>query len=68
MRFTYSRGILEADSSAKADGRGIYLCRNSECIETAIKRKAFNRACRTAIDTDKVREAAEAALAASYDN
>jgi len=28
----------------KADGRGVYVCRNSECISKCIKTKALNKA------------------------
>jgi predicted RNA-binding protein YlxR (DUF448 family) len=54
MRFTLCDGRLLADTESKADGRGYYLCKNESCINSAIKRKAFNRACRCDLNTDEV--------------
>ena len=30
----------------KASGRGVYICRDEQCIHNCIKSKAFNRACK----------------------
>ena len=38
------RGEICADLSGKADGRGAYICKNPVCLQTARKRKAFERA------------------------
>ncbi len=54
MRFTFWGGQLLPDTDKKSDGRGYYLCKNEDCINTAIKRKAFNRACRYDLNTDEV--------------
>ena len=54
MRFTFLEGELKPDIDGKADGRGYYLCKNDDCINTAIKRRAFNRACRYDLNTDEV--------------
>ena len=54
MRFTFRDGHLASDIDKKADGRGYYLCKNDDCVKTAIKRKAFNRACRSDLNTDEV--------------
>ncbi|MBO5514336.1 MAG: YlxR family protein [Mogibacterium sp.] len=62
MRFTLSEGHLSADIQTKADGRGYYLCRKDDCINTAIKRKAFNRACRCDLSTDEVIKVIEEAF------
>ena len=59
MRFTFRDGNLFSDINGKSDGRGFYLCRSDDCIETAIKRKAFNRACRCDLDTDEVKKVIE---------
>ncbi|MBO8170975.1 MAG: YlxR family protein [Bacillaceae bacterium] len=32
------------DPSGKASGRGAYICAQMECFETALKKKAFDRA------------------------
>ena len=54
LRFTFHDGQLLPDIDGKAEGRGYYLCRENACAETAVKRKAFNRACRYDLDTDYV--------------
>ena len=35
---------LTPDPDGVMKGRGAYLCRKSECLEKAVKKKAFNRA------------------------
>ena len=62
MRFTYDAGAFRADTVCRNDGRGIYLCRNAECIEKSFKRKAWNRIARSGVDTEEIRRVAEAAL------
>ena len=42
-------GEIEIDSSGKKPGRGAYICHSSQCVELAIKKKAFERALRTAV-------------------
>jgi predicted RNA-binding protein YlxR (DUF448 family) len=37
-------GALEYDPGSKKNGRGAYLCRNSDCIAKAIKHKSFSKA------------------------
>ncbi|MBQ0092062.1 MAG: YlxR family protein [Clostridiales bacterium] len=37
-------GEIRADFSGKADGRGAYICKNPACLQTARKRKGFERA------------------------
>ena len=37
--------LIERD--IKLDGRGAYICKNSECLEKCKKTKAFNRAFKT---------------------
>ncbi len=62
IRFTFDGKEVKADIGSRNDGRGFYLCRNEECLETAIKRKAFNRACRQNIDTEEIRKVIGQAL------
>ena len=62
MRFTFKDGRIEADRDIKNDGRGIYLCQSRECAELALKRKAFNRVCRTNVDAESIERAIEEAL------
>ena len=44
------------------DGRGFYLCADKGCMETALKRKAFNRVCRQNIDTEEIKRVIGQAL------
>lgn len=37
-------GSVEVDVSGRAAGRGAYVCRRRECVETAIRRQALQRA------------------------
>ena len=62
MRFTFADGRIIADSNTKNDGRGIYLCPKSECLELALKRKAFNRVCRSNVDTKNIESAISQAI------
>lgn len=43
---------LVPDSIGRMKGRGAYLCRKRECLELAVKRKAFNRAFRQAVSQE----------------
>ncbi|MBQ9272239.1 MAG: YlxR family protein [Mogibacterium sp.] len=56
IRFTFDGKSLSADTDTKRDGRGFYLCNNEDCLETAIKRKAFNRVCRQNVDGGEIRK------------
>ena len=64
LRFTLKEDTISADTEEKNDGRGFYLCNNTECVEGAVKRKAFNRACRTNVDAESVEKAIRIALQA----
>ena len=35
--------IVSMDKTGKKEGRGAYICNNIECLEKAIKTKAFKR-------------------------
>ena len=52
-------GEFALDPTGKAAGRGAYLCPQAHCLETAIRRKSFQRAFRQNIEP-----AGAAALAA----
>ena len=56
LRFTLRNNAIVPDIEGKNDGRGIYLCNKKECLELAIKKKAFNRICKTNVDPDTIRE------------
>ena len=62
MRLTYSGNAFKADTDIRNEGRGIYLCRNDECIQRSFKRKAWNRICRSAVNTEEIMRVIESAL------
>jgi len=43
IRITWFEDRLELDPTGKAKGRGVYLCRNVDCVEKAMRRGAFTR-------------------------
>lgn len=62
IRIAVFEGKLTVDPSGRAKGRGIYLCMNNpKCFETAVKRRAFERAVQNRV-TDEEKEALLAAL------
>ena len=44
-------GNIFVDKTGKANGRGAYLCDNTECLEKAIKTKRLERTFETGIET-----------------
>ena len=62
LRFTLADGNITFDKDVKGDGRGYYLCDSRDCLELAIKKKAFNRVCKNNVDPDTIREVAMTAL------
>jgi predicted RNA-binding protein YlxR (DUF448 family) len=45
-------GELIIDASGRAAGRGGYVCRAAECVDTAIKKGALSRALRTPLPSE----------------
>ncbi len=45
-------GEILVDLKGKANGRGAYICKNSECLEKAIKAKRLERTFSTAISPE----------------
>lgn len=43
IRLTYDGEYVRVDRDGRARGRGVYLCRNPECIEKARKTRAIQR-------------------------
>ena len=56
-------GSVATDLSGRAAGRGAYVCRDAECIDTAIKKGALSRALNTPLPADAL-DALVAELAA----
>lgn len=56
IRFTVSCDSFVPDNIKKQNGRGFYLCKSRDCMENAIKKKAFNRMCRSNVDNEYIRK------------
>lgn len=54
-------GTLCLDESGKHDGRGAYVCRNSDCVEKAVKQRRLARNLKAEITEDTLRRLREAA-------
>lgn len=52
-------GKINIDNSGKLNGRGAYICKDNNCIKTAIETKALNRHLKTKVD-DKIYKELEA--------
>ena len=44
IRVACYEGEVSVDITGKAKGRGVYICKNKECLKKAVKKKAFARA------------------------
>jgi predicted RNA-binding protein YlxR (DUF448 family) len=56
-------GTVSVDASGKSAGRGVYVCRNTGCLHTAVNRRALDRGLKTSVP-DNVLESARAVIAA----
>ena len=52
FRIVKSENGICLDKTYKMQGRGAYVCKNKECIDMAIKKKAFNRSLKQAIPNE----------------
>ena len=52
LRIVLKDGILSLDETGKAPGRGMYICRNGECILNAKKRGSAERTFKCAADKE----------------
>ena len=46
VRVTWYEGELAVDTTGKAKGRGVYICKSRDCIAKAAKKGAFARSLR----------------------
>ncbi len=60
-------GSVVLDETGKAAGRGAYVCADGECMSTAIKKRALNRAFKTQLDKS-IYDGLEAAYASIKTN
>ncbi len=49
-------GPLKWDPTGKVPGRGAYLCYSVQCLDTAVKRKALERALGCSLSPEQVEE------------
>jgi predicted RNA-binding protein YlxR (DUF448 family) len=49
-------GTVSLDPTGKSEGRGVYVCRTPECVETAVRRKALERGLKHAVPEEAVEE------------
>lgn len=54
IRLTVDGDRIVTDVTGKREGRGMYICRNAECIERIGKKKIFNRVCRRNFDEEMI--------------
>ena len=47
-------GNVLVDTKGKVSGRGVYICRNEECLNKAIKTRALSRALEVPISDETV--------------
>ena len=63
LRFTLEgKEIIPDEHGVRREGRGWYLCRNSECMEAAFRNRAFNRIAGRAVDNDYIRRVIEESI------
>lgn len=54
-----SEGEILLDAAGRAFGRGVYICKNQECIKNAEKKRVFERSFKRSVDVriyEKLRE------------
>lgn len=52
LRISNGSAGLIIDDKKKINGRGVYICKNNDCVNLAIKKKSLNRAFKTDISND----------------
>ena len=52
LRVVKTSDGISVDVTLKAQGRGAYVCKKKECVDNAIKKKAFNRSLRQAVSEE----------------
>ena len=59
LRIAKHKDLVELDPSNKLEGRGAYICKNPNCINTTIKKKLLNRAFKSNLDSKIYEELGE---------
>ena len=52
LRVVRYNGEIFVDKTGKAEGRGAYFCRNTDCIKAAIKSRRLEKAFRMHVPTE----------------
>ena len=45
-------GVVKLDVTGKQNGRGAYICKNTQCLNKAIKTNALSRAFETSVSSE----------------
>ena len=45
-------GVIALDPTGKKNGRGAYICRNSQCLEKAVRNHGLERSLKTSISPE----------------
>ena len=53
IRIAYHEGRLTVDPDAKAPGRGVYICKNRECIDKARRKNTIQRSLRRGFEPEE---------------
>ena len=54
IRVAYYDGELSVDPTGKADGRGVYICKDAKCMALAKKKKALQRNLRADLTPEQI--------------
>ena len=49
-------GAVVIDATGKAAGRGAYVCKSGDCMQTAVKKRALNRAYKQPLSDEVYKE------------
>lgn len=60
IRIAAYEGEISIDQTGRANGRGVYVCSNEECVKKAQKRNAFKRGFRMEIPGEQMNRIYEA--------
>ncbi len=55
-------GVISIDLTGKQNGRGAYVCKNTECLNKLKKQKSLNRAFKSNVDEEVYRNIEEVLL------
>ena len=59
IRLVHYEGKLSLDQSGRANGRGVYLCKNRDCLVNAYKRKGIQRSLKREIKPEDLKSVEE---------